>query len=140
MDHKLEIWQINLKKFREDLGVDMTTLASLSGVSIATIKRFEDESGKGFRLETLEKIAKALGHPLYTLFVEDHERDRLPTAKSSVLGEIWPEELRLIAEWVMLQENPIKMAGNIRFMVETRYPEFEKWLKKRDKKCASDTI
>lgn len=38
--------------------------------------------------------------------------------------------MRLITEWVMEQDEPTRMAANIRFMVESRYRDFEEWIKR----------
>jgi transcriptional regulator with XRE-family HTH domain len=49
-----------IKSRRTQLGLDMKTTAMLSGVSIVTLSKIEHAS-KGVRLESVLKVAQALG-------------------------------------------------------------------------------
>ena len=51
--------------------------------------------------------------------------------RKKIIGGIKNKNIELLAQWIMEQDDPNRIAGNIRFMVETRYPDFEEWQKKR---------
>jgi transcriptional regulator with XRE-family HTH domain len=51
----------NIKKFRDKLGVSQDKLSKLAGVTVHTLSKIEIGATPDPRIETLKKIAKALG-------------------------------------------------------------------------------
>ena len=51
----------NIKKYRDKLGVSQDKLSKLAGVTLHTIAKIETGSTPDPRIETLRKIADALG-------------------------------------------------------------------------------
>lgn len=133
----MDLWRENLKKMRERAGMTNSDLYRASGVSKSLISQMEGGT-RPFTQKTLEDIANALGCTIYDFFNDESVQLFQPTPPK-VAGSIAPADLRLLTEWVMEQEEPSRMAANIRFMVETRYQEFEQWIKKREENWERDT-
>jgi transcriptional regulator with XRE-family HTH domain len=51
----------NIKKYRDKLGISQDKLSKLAGVTLHTIAKIETGSTPDPRIETLRKIADALG-------------------------------------------------------------------------------
>jgi transcriptional regulator with XRE-family HTH domain len=51
----------NIKKYREKLGISQDKLSKMAGVTLHTIAKIENGSTPDPRVETLRKIANALG-------------------------------------------------------------------------------
>lgn len=116
----MDLWRERIKSIREGRGLSNSQLHQLSGVSKALISQLEN-GNRPFTQKTLEDLAKALECSLEDFFCSDTHPPR------KVVAEKIPADLRLLTDWVMDQSDPQRMAANVRFMVETRYPEFEEW-------------
>jgi transcriptional regulator with XRE-family HTH domain len=62
-----------VKEVAESKGYSMSKLSRAADVSFTTIKRLYREPERGANINTLEKIAHALGVPVRDLFVENGE-------------------------------------------------------------------
>lgn len=51
----------NMKKYREKLGVSQDKLSKMAGITLHTITKIESGATPDPRIETLKKIADALG-------------------------------------------------------------------------------
>ena len=60
----------NLKKIREEMGMTISKLSQLSGISRETIYRLEDESIQKANTQTLIALADALGVSLADFFAQ----------------------------------------------------------------------
>ena len=58
----------NLKKLREQKGISQDRLSKQADISLNTIAKLELEESPNPTIETLQKIAKALGVPVAELF------------------------------------------------------------------------
>lgn len=56
----MEIWQKNIKKFREAIGINKAELARRAGLVPGSVTRYEEEEGKKYSYATLNKLAKGL--------------------------------------------------------------------------------
>ena len=61
MSKGLSIIAKNIKKYREKKGVSQDKLSKLAGVTLHTITKIESEATPDPRIETVKKIADALG-------------------------------------------------------------------------------
>jgi hypothetical protein len=129
-----------VKEVLRDLGVgerhgNLTNVAKLINVSSSAVKKWLKEPGgtpEGYILTVICKVSGVNAN--WLLFGKGPKNpDSVPVVKQ-IAGEIKPADLKLLNDWVMEQEEPARMAANIRFMVETRYPEFEEWQKKSSRK------
>ena len=59
-----------VKKLRAAKGISQEGLASLSGLTVSSVAKVEQGKMKNPRLDTLEKLAKALGVKIGTLLGE----------------------------------------------------------------------
>lgn len=125
----MDAWRKNIKSLRRRAGLSQIALSAKSGVVQSLISGLESGT-KPFTQKTLEDLAGALRCTVYDFFKDESDQPQQPSPK--VAGAIAPADLRLLTQWVMEQEEPSRMAANIRFMVETRYADFEMWIKKRE--------
>lgn len=51
----------NMKKYREKLGISQDKLSKMAGITLHTITKIESGATPNPRIETLKKIADALG-------------------------------------------------------------------------------
>jgi len=61
MSKKLSIIAKNIKKYREKKGISQDKLSKLAGVTLHTITKIESGATSDPRIETVKKIADALG-------------------------------------------------------------------------------
>ncbi|NPV10444.1 MAG: helix-turn-helix transcriptional regulator [Ignavibacteria bacterium] len=61
MSKKISIIFKNIKKYRENKGISQDKLSKLAGVTLHTITKIEFGATPNPRIETVKKIAKALG-------------------------------------------------------------------------------
>lgn len=61
MEKELPTIAKNIKKYRDKLGISQDKLSKLAGVTLHTIAKIETGSTPDPRIETLRKIADALG-------------------------------------------------------------------------------
>lgn len=132
----METWQINLKKFIEESGMKAAHIARAAGLSPATLTRLCKETGKSYRPETMHKILIVLRKSMAQLMGEDDNCENL----EKVAGFVVNADIRLLSLFAFEQEEPTRVASNIRFIVEQHYPEFKEWLKKRGEFGADPTI
>ena len=57
----------NIKKYREKIGISQDKLSKLAGVTFHTITKIESGATSDPRIETVKKIANALGVGIYDL-------------------------------------------------------------------------
>ena len=69
---KLDI-AANLRKFRTARGMTTSVLAEKVGVSQPQVSRLENGQ-QGFRSSTADKLAKAVGVPVWALFMTETEQ------------------------------------------------------------------
>jgi transcriptional regulator with XRE-family HTH domain len=65
----LEVFGVNLRKYREDLGLSQERFAEICGLHrtyISDVERFQ----RSISLRNVQKIADALGVKTYKLFIE----------------------------------------------------------------------
>lgn len=68
----VKVFGINLRKYRNELGISQEKFAELCGLHrtyISDIERFQ----RSIALDNIQKIADALGVETYKLFLEDSE-------------------------------------------------------------------
>lgn len=71
------IFSERLKKRRKEMGMSASQLAKLTGISRATINRYENGQIKNIRLPSIESIAFQLQvNPDWLLGKTDHQRER----------------------------------------------------------------
>ena len=78
--------------------------------------------------ELRDKLFAYLGLTYSEVYGEQPQETQ---GQGKVAGRIHNSDIQMIFEWVMDQENPARLAANIRFMIEGRWPEFEKWQRRR---------
>ncbi len=61
MSKKLSIIAQNIKKYREKNGISQDKLSKLAGITLNTITKIESGATPDPRIETVRKIADALG-------------------------------------------------------------------------------
>jgi len=61
MRKKLPRIALNIKKYRERLGISQDKLSKLAGVTVHTLTKIESGATSDPRIETLKNIADALG-------------------------------------------------------------------------------
>jgi len=61
MAKELPTIALNIKKYRDKLGISQDKLSKMAGVTLHTIAKIETGSTPDPRIETLRKIANALG-------------------------------------------------------------------------------
>jgi len=57
----------NVKEFRRRAGMTQETLAALTGIDYKYIQKIEGKNPPAVRIDTIEKLAKALKQPLAKL-------------------------------------------------------------------------
>jgi len=57
----------NIKKYRAKLGISQDKLSKLAGITLHTITKIESGATPDPRIETVKKIADALGVSIYDL-------------------------------------------------------------------------
>lgn len=61
MSKNISIIAKNIKKFREKKGISQDKLSKLAGITLHTITKIESGATPDPRIETVKKIAEALG-------------------------------------------------------------------------------
>lgn len=61
--------EYKIRTLREEIGMSQEKLSEKSGVSRATVHMIETGKASDVKIETLSKIANALGHPISDLFL-----------------------------------------------------------------------
>ena len=61
MSKKISIIAKNIKKYREKKGISQDRLSKLAGITLHTITKIESGATPDPRIETVKKIADALG-------------------------------------------------------------------------------
>ena len=63
----------NIKKYREKLGISQDKLSKLAGITLHTITKIESGATPDPRIETVKKIADALGISVDDLLKNNYE-------------------------------------------------------------------
>lgn len=58
----------NIRKLRQEKGISQDRLSKMADLALNTVVKIETEESSNPTVETLEKIAKALGIPMKELF------------------------------------------------------------------------
>ncbi|MBI4215597.1 MAG: helix-turn-helix transcriptional regulator [Parcubacteria group bacterium] len=58
----------NIRKLRQEKGISQDRLSKMADLALNTVVKIETEENSNPTVETLEKIAKALGVPVQDLF------------------------------------------------------------------------
>ena len=125
----MDTWRENISRLIAESGYSKSEIADIADLSGSMISVCTNQSDKLPTMSTLVAIASALGCTVYDFFKE--EGQDVTVIRGKPLPMIMNNDLKNILEWTMEQDDPNRIAGNIRFMVETRYPDFEEWQKKR---------
>jgi len=119
-----------IKERLQELGLTHKEAAKIAGIDPGTISHIIN--GTRRHIDKINALLKAIGVSYdYAFLGISHSPDETQSVDRKIAGSIKNADLALIEEWVMGQPDPARVASNIRFMVESRYKDFEEWGKKR---------
>lgn len=115
----------------QELGWTHKEAAKVAGIDPGTGSQIIN--GTRRHLDKINALLKAIGVSYDYAFLENPGSQLLLTRnpQQKIAGSIRNSDLELIEEWMMDQPEPSRVASNIIFMVESRYKDFEEWVKKR---------
>lgn len=128
-----------IKERLRELGLTHKEAAKIAGIDPGTVSHIIN--GTRRHVDKINALMKAIGLSYdYAFLGIDRSLYETQNVDRKIAGSIKNSDMALIEEWVMGQPEPARVASNIRFMVESRYKDFEEWVKKRDDQGKGDTV
>lgn len=110
---------INIKKYREDLGMSIKTLSELAGVGASTVSQIESGKRTSLRTETVEKVAKVLNVDVTTLLSTPGEGEYVVSDLKEAIEFVLSDDEISINDEIMTAEEKMKFKFAMEMAINT---------------------